>query len=155
MTRPTFVAFTHEGAERLPKVITRALLYSTAAPGLAVEAMFARVKQDGQSTAYTFWGYGDSQLVAGGGLYVGLQGVVMNHHLVLPPGGKRLIFRAGPLTVDLCARIAGERGERVLQHIELTMTAPQAEVLNKGTEVVGFDFRPETDDYHGQIRNRT
>lgn len=152
MTRPTFVAFVYEGPEALPKIFTRALVFATAAPGKVVEAMFARVQQEDQQTTYTFWSYDvDGRLVPGGGLFVGTEGIVTNHHFVLARNIKKPKFKAGPITVTVLARVVGEKSVRQLHGLVLSLTDDQDAALNSDSGGVFFECSPESDEFYGQV----
>ncbi len=149
MTRPTFVALAFEGREASPKVFTRTLLFATAAPGKVVEAMFARVRQGNQEATYTFWAYDvDGRLVPGGGLFVGPQGIVTNHHFVLAKNSNKPEFSSGPVTITVFARVVGERKVCQLHEMVLSFTENQAVALNGGTGGVFFERSPDSNEFH-------
>ena len=152
MTRPTFVAFAFDGTEMTPKIFTRTLLFATKPPGKVVEAMFARVKQGDKVTTYTFWSYDvDGRLVPGGGLFVGTEGIVTNHHFVLRKGTARQVFTAGPVTVEFCARGVGQQQARQLHEVVLSLSDEQAAALNQSTAGVFFESCPESGAFHGVL----
>ena len=145
MTQPTFVAFAFDGVEGLPKIFTRTLMYSTSQPGKVVESLFAKISQNNMKAIYTFWGYAmDGRLVAGGGLFVGPQGIVTDHHFVLGKAADRPVFSVGPLDVAICARVVGEKAEQRLFQMELELTEEQAKGLNTGHVGVGFERSPDS-----------
>ena len=152
MTQPTFVAFAFDGSEGLPKVFTRMLMYCTTDPGKVVEALYVRVRQREMQVTYSFWAYAmEGRLVAGGGLFVGSQGIVTDHHFVLGKGANRPVFSTGPVSVAICARVVGEKGERRLFEMELELTEEQAAGLNDGRVGVGFERSPDSDRFHAAV----
>ncbi len=153
MTKPTFVAFVVDGDEAAPKVFLRTLLFSTADPGKVVETMFVRMRNHKQETIYSFWSYDvDGRLVPGGGLFIGAQGIATNHHFVLAKSFKRVTFGPAELTVDVCARIVGEKRERLLYQLKTMLSADQAAALNGKDAGVFFERNPVSDEFHGEIR---
>ncbi len=93
----------------------------------------------------------DGRLVAGGGLFVGVQGIVTDHHFVLGKNSNKPVFLAGPLSVTICGRVVGKRSEQRLYQIDLALTEEQANSLNNGRAGVGFERGPDTDRFHASI----
>lgn len=83
MTRPNIIAFAFDAST--PEVFLRFLLCSSAERGIVIENMYVAVSQRQKERTYSFWGYGDTaaSLVRAGGLFVGREGVAVNHHFVL------------------------------------------------------------------------
>jgi hypothetical protein len=153
MTRPNYVVLAFDGEDGLPKVFTRSLIYCTAEPGKVVETLYARVCQNGTQATYTFWSYYlDGRLVAGGGLFVGTAGIATDHHFVLRKGAVRPLFAAGPVSVEIAARVVGERNEQQLCQVELKLTEEQATALNDGSAGVEFERSPDSDRFHAESK---
>ena len=82
-THPSFVAIRYDFLNKpftLAKVFLRTLLFSTGKRGLVIENLFLRVREGERSEEFSFWGYGDKDLVRGSGIFVPETGVVTNHH---------------------------------------------------------------------------
>ena len=93
----------------------------------------------------------EGRLVAGGGLFVGSQGLVTDDHFVLGKGARHPEFSAGPRSVAICARAVGEKTERRLHEVGLQLTEEQAAGLNDGRAGVGFERSPDSDRFHAAI----
>jgi hypothetical protein len=91
MVRPSLVAFLDADGTDGPKVWFRSLLYNTSRKGNVVEAMFVRLRRGEAQQNFSFWVCGPRGELAGGcGLYVGHEGVALNHHFLLPKDGASL-----------------------------------------------------------------
>jgi hypothetical protein len=164
MTRPTFIAFSYDlgrGAQPdIPKIVLRALLFSTGKRGVIVENMFATLHHLETQHSFDYWGYkidSNSDLVRGGGLFVGERGTAGYHHFN-PLRDPAFRFKAGLYRLDLFASVLHARHAtkafRKLCSIELTVTTEGATALaNPGTRQAyefARDARAET--YHGSVR---
>lgn len=86
MTQPTVIFFGPDISVSR-KVFLRTLLYSTAKRGRIVESMWVKLRRGESAQTFNIWVYGDSSLARGSGLHVGENGVVCNHHFLLPKDG--------------------------------------------------------------------
>lgn len=154
MTKPNVVFFGFD-TEPLPraKVFLRTLLYSTAAQGQVIEAMYVELRYvHGLRRTFSFWGYDDgSKLVPGSGLYASRSGVAANHHFVQSTDDLPLIFDAGPFELEIVARVVGRRRSVKLSTVHVDLSSPNAHALSKGEGVL-FELSPATGEYKGHVR---
>jgi hypothetical protein len=152
MTRPTFVAFGFDGPDRVPKVFTRTLLHCTSGDAAIVELIYVTVKQSGKSCVYPYWGYQtEGKLVAGGGLVIGREGFLTDHHFVLGKNSHRHWFEAGPLTVMFHLRVVGNGSDVLLFKADLKLPPEHAKELNAGRSDVAFQRSPEADEFRAAV----
>lgn len=67
-THPAFIAIRYDFVgKKFPqaKIFLRSLLYSTGKRGRVVESLFLRVNEGARNAEFSFWGYGDKDLVRG------------------------------------------------------------------------------------------
>lgn len=145
MTRPNVVSF---GFDTQPfpraKVFLRTLLYSTAAQGQVVEAMYVNPRHArGLRRTFSFWGYDEgSKLVPGSGLYASRTGVAANHHFVQSTDDLQLVFDDGVFDLEIVARVVGRRKPLKLSTVRVDLSAANAHALSKRDGVL-FELSPE------------
>ena len=156
MTQPTTVMFGPDGRHHDgdPKIFLRALLYSTAKRGHVIENMFARLSRGEQRQSFPIWVLGEERLTRGSGLFVGEQGVVGDHHFLLPPDTEKYLFRAGEYRLEVFARLVGEREAKLLWSNSLTITDSNAAKLAQSHNAIYFDWGPDSNRYIAHIRSR-
>jgi hypothetical protein len=88
----------------LAKIFLRTLLFSTGKRGRVIESLFLRVKDRGRLEEFSFWGYGEKDLVRGSGLFVGENGIVTNHHFN-PIRNMNYEFVMGNYELELIAKL--------------------------------------------------
>jgi hypothetical protein len=153
MTRPNIVFF---GFDTTPlpraKVFLRTLLYSTAAQGQVVEAMYVNLRDArGLRRTFSFWGYDEgSKLVPGSGLYASRAGVAANHHFVQSTDDLPLTFNAGVFDLEIVARVVGRRAPLRLSTVCVDLSIANAHALSKGEGVL-FELSPEDGEYRGHV----
>ena len=92
-THPSFVSFSYDFVgDKAPwaKIFVRALLFSTGKRGHVVESLFVRLREGPRTAEFSFWGYGDKDLVRGGGLFN--SGIRGSHESSLQPNQPRTRF---------------------------------------------------------------
>ena len=145
--------FGHDSGSRpAPKVFLRALLYSTGKVGRVIEHLYVRLRRGETRQNFNIWVYGEDRLMRGSGLFVGPEGVAANHHFLLPADGTTLEFKGGDYRLEVFARIVGSRDAILLQSVDLTLPVTVAEQLK--TEAAGayFDWGPDSQSYHVDVR---
>jgi len=155
MTTPAIVFFGFDDIPRpTPKVFLRMLLFSTAAHGQVVEAMYVTLRHHrGGSRTFSFWGYDEgAKLVPGSGLYVSRSGVVANHHFVQSIHEMPYSFKPGRYAVEVFARLVGRRQPVKLSAINVDLSDANAHSLN-GKSGILFELSPETGEYVGHINS--
>ncbi len=111
-THPSFLAFRYDFVGKsVPqaKIFERSLLFSTGKRGWVVESLFLRVREGERYEEFSFWGYGDKELVRGSGIFVPENGIVTNHHF--NPANTETLFRftQGTYKLELVAKLVGKR----------------------------------------------
>lgn len=109
-THPHFIAFRYDFVrKKVPqaKIFLRLLLFSTGKRGRVIESLFLRVHEGSRNAEFSFWGYGDKDLVRGSGLFVPETGVVTNHHFNPIDAGSLFHFSVGRYELALVAKLVG------------------------------------------------
>lgn len=159
MTRPTVVFFGPDGGSGAdgvprPKVFLRSLLYCTAQRGRIVESMYITLRRGESSQTFSIWVYGDGPLSRGSGLYVGHNGVVCNHHFLLPADGTSFQFLAGDYVLQVHATLVGGRAPILLSEVRLILPEHLSLRLEDGHSGAYFDWGPDSGNYHVHVESR-
>jgi len=154
MTRPTVIFFGPDGPPSQGsglKVFLRTLLYSTAKRAHIVEGMFVTLRRGESVQTFNIWVYGEKKhLLRGSGLRVGEEGVVCDHHFVLPRDGTPFLFLPGEYIVEVHANLVGSASSVLLSRTDLHLSQDQAAAISNGTGVY-FDWGPDSKRYHAHI----
>lgn len=157
-THPSFVAFCYDFVEKkVPqaKIFLRALLFSTGKRGHVIESLFLRVREGGRKAEFSFWGYGDKDLVRGSGLFVPETGVAANHHFNPVDAETVFLFSAGSYELELVAKLVGRERLVPLWTIALEMPAGAFGSSIARETVVFFSWSPEQKRYIASIERRS
>lgn len=156
MTKPTVMAFAHDGGDgTTPKIFIRALLYCTADRGRIIETMYADLRHDDTAATFAFWGYGEStELVRGSGLFVGREGVALYHHFVLLTKDAFVEYKPGKYTIEVFASTVGNPTPQKLTAFSVVLSAESAELLNDQMGATMFNWNPQTGDYEFENQSR-
>jgi hypothetical protein len=156
LTPPTTVMFGPDGPhhEGDPKIFLRALLYSTAKRGHVIENMFVRLFRGEHRQSFPIWVLGDERLARGSGIFVGEQGVVANHHFLLPPDAEKYVFKAGEYRLEVFARLVGGSQAEALWSNTLTISENDAAKLAQPNNAIYFDWGPDSNRYISNIRSK-
>lgn len=158
MTQPTTIYFGADGGNRstmslAPKVYLRTLLYSTAKRGNVISSLHVRLTRGETTQTFNIWVYGEEKLTRGSGLFVGEQGVVLNHHFMPPDDGTAFKFLPGSYTLELFAAQVDHPKPRLLWSVNLdlsqNLSGKMGSVLAGGTF---FDWQPNSGSYHAHPR---
>lgn len=157
-THPSFVAFRYDFVEKkVPqaKIFLRALLFSTGKRGHVIESLFLRVREASRRAEFSFWGYGDKDLVRGSGLFVPETGVATNHHF--NPVDPDVLFRFSPgsYTLELVAKLIGRARLVPLWNITLEMPAGPFDSSIARETAVFFSWSPEQNRYISSVEKRS
>ncbi len=147
MTRPTQLMFTVGGAAKEPQVYFRALLYSTARRGHVVENMFVRLRRGESAQTLSVWVCGEDRLVRGGGIYVGPDGSVLNHHFLHPSDGSTYRFAPGQYSLEVFADVVGRSVAVPLARVNLVLSPEHSATIEKGRSCVFFDWGADSRGY--------
>lgn len=156
MTQPTVIYLGPDGppggAEVFPKVFLRCLLYSTGRRGRVIESMFVRLRRGESAQTFNVWVHGDTQLRRGSGMFIGWEGVVTNHHFLLPEDGTTYEFLPGEYRLDVWVSLVGSRSPERLFGTSLSVTDSQATSLREKDTGLYFDWGPDSQRYHAHAR---
>jgi hypothetical protein len=155
MTKPTIVCFgsVSEDQKTIPKVFLRTLLYCTAKRGIVVENMFINVYHDDSCKTFSIWAYRDKDLVRGSGIYVGMEGVALEHHFH-PLEDSNFIFSPGNYLIEVFALTVGGKRSLKLAKINLSLTDKEASLIAAKEGFVWFDWEPNLKSYIPQLLTR-
>lgn len=157
LPRPAQIYFGSERTAALgralsPKVYLRCTLFSSGKRGHIVESLYVRLRRGETAQVFNIWVFGEKELSRGGGLYVGEQGVVSNHHALLPEDGTSLPWLEGEYVLEVfAALVPGSRTVRLLE-TRLALGAAEVVALKEGTAGVFFDWSPEARTYQRHVR---
>ncbi|MBN1564357.1 MAG: hypothetical protein JXA10_10995 [Anaerolineae bacterium] len=153
MTQPTVVYFGPDaGGKGNPKVFFRSLLYSTSKRGQVVESIFVKLKRGETSQTFNIWVYGEHSLSRGSGVYVGPEGLVCNHHFLLPEDGTQFQFLPGTYLMEIYVSLVGHKGTLLLETLELVLAEQHATILKDNDAGIYFDWGPDAKKYHAHSR---
>ncbi len=157
MTQPTMIAFVHEAPrddqeKYAPKVYLRTLLYSTAPHGHVLENMYIRLRRDETAQNFSLWVYDTERgVVRGSGLFVGNQGIALNHHF-LPPDDTEYFFVAGDYFIEVYVNVVGHKKAKLLHTVRLSLKLGDASKLSNDMRAgVWFDWGPDSQKYHSKV----
>ena len=155
MTQPTVVFFGPDGPGGSPKVFLRTLLYSTAKRGKIIENMFVKLRRGESAQNFNIWVYGDNPaaLARGSGLFVSEEGIVCNHHFLLPKDGNSFEFVAGEYILESYVSLVGQEST-LLNKISLSITETQANALKNSQNGLYFDWGPDSKQYNSHLDER-
>ncbi|MCL4492073.1 MAG: hypothetical protein M1510_09255 [Nitrospirae bacterium] len=157
-THPSFVAFRYDFVgKEIPqaKIFLRTLLFSTGKRGWVIESLFLRVQEGERSEEFSFWGYGDKELVRGSGLFVSENGVVTNHHFNPLTTDTLFRFKQGTYKLELVAKLVGK--EQLISLWSITVDIPIGAFdgsISHRTAVY-FNWSPEQKSYIGTVEKRS
>lgn len=152
MTQPTTVYFGPARDGPL-QVYLRTLLYATSKRGRIIESMFVRIRRGETAQNFNVWVYReDGALTRGSGLFIPDNGVVTNHHFLLPLDGTRFEFLAGTYVLEAFASVVGEKSARLLKSIRLTVSSDEASALLNPPMGLYFDWSPDAEDYQSHLK---
>lgn len=157
-THPSFLAFRYDFVgKKVPqaKVFVRTLLFSTGKRGWVVESLFLRVSEGSRSEEFSFWGYGDKELVRGSGIFVPEAGVVTNHHFNPLNTDNLFLFSQGTYKLELVAKLVGRRRLVSLWSVTVAIPPGAFDMTIARETVVFFSWSPEQDCYVSSVEKRS
>ncbi len=155
MTQPTTIAFSTERADKsdAPKVYLRTLLYSTAKRGNVISSLHLRLTRGETAQTFNIWVYGEKELSRGSGLFVGEQGVVLNHHFWPPNDGSTFKFLPGTYVIELFAAQVDHPKPKLLWTVNLDLPQQLFEQMESDPAgMLHFDWQPNSGSYHAHFR---
>lgn len=156
MTRPSTIYFGPDGKhfDGEPKVHLRTLLYSTGKRGQRIENMFVRLRRGESSQTFNVWVCGEDRLARGSGLFVGVDGVTLDHHFLHPRDGTRFDFLPGHYTLEVFASVVGVADPIPLGQTDLTLVSEHSSAIQSKRAGVFYDWGPDSGSYHAHIGDR-
>jgi hypothetical protein len=155
MTQPTVIFFGPDNdGEGSPKVFLRTLLYSTAKRGHIVESMWVKLRRGESSQIFNIWVYGDTSLTRGSGLHVGENGLVCNHHFLLPKDGTNYEFLPGEYALEVYASVVNTRTVLILSRLKLLLTQEHSSAIKNKDAGLYYDWGPDSMSYHASVHMR-
>lgn len=157
-THPSFVAIRYDFLNKpfaLAKVFLRTLLFSTGKRGLVIENLFLRVREGERSEEFSFWGYGDKDLVRGSGIFAPETGVVTNHHFNPLQTDNLFRFSQGTYRLELLAKLVAKKRLISLWEIELNVPPGVYDTRIARDTAIFFNWSPEQQCYIASIENRS
>ncbi len=156
-THPSFIALRYDFVGKpVPqaKVFLRTLLFSTGKRGLVIENLFLRISEGTRSEEFSFWGYGDKDIVRGSGIFVPEIGIVTYHHFNPLHTEKLFMFSQGRYTLELVAKVVAKRNLISLWTIELDVPAGAYDTNIPRDRAIYFNWSPEEQRYIASIEKR-
>jgi len=155
MTQPTVIYFgPDDSVGAPPKIHIRTLLYCTAKSGRIIENMYVKIKRGESSQNFNVWAYGDEKPTRGSGLFIGENGVICNHHFLLPKDGTSFDFFAAEYTIEIYAQLVGERKSLLLATEQLRLSEIHALSMNQNKVGIYFDWGPDSGKYHAHVEEK-
>lgn len=157
-THPSFIAFRYDFVDKpvvQAKVFLRTLLFSTGKRGLVIENLFLRVSEGPRAEEFSFWGYGDKDLVRGSGIFVPEVGVVTNHHFNPLHTEKFFWFTQGTYTLELVAKLVARKRLVSLWTIQLDVPSGAYDTSIPRERAVFFNWSPEERCYVASVEKRS
>jgi hypothetical protein len=115
--------------------------------------MFVRLRRGEASQTFSIWVHGDDRLSRGSGLFVGEDGVALNHHFLLPADGTSFALLAGDYTLETFVKLVGSHRSAKLFTVSLHLSDQIAAKLVNAESGVYFDWGPDSQRYQAHVRN--
>lgn len=157
MTQPTMIFFGPDGPNFAGnnKIYLRMLLYSTAKRGQVLESLYVALHRNESKQNFNIWAYGEKgNLKRGSGIFVPQEGVVFDHHFLLPADGANFSFLSGIYELSVFAKLVGRKTSHELVKINLTISEAQAIQLAKPNIGIYFDWGPDQQSYHSHTEKK-
>lgn len=154
MTQPTLIAFGRDAPNfQEPKIYLRTLIFSTAKRGCIIENIFLKVHQGESLQNFNIWVYGQkNNLSRGSGIYVGQDGIVCDHHFLLPKDCIGYKFSTGDYKIEIYASILGIKKYFLLKTLIVTLNPDHAQNFRK-KKIIFFDWAPNTKTYYASTND--
>lgn len=153
MTKPTVIFFGPDGpGADLNKVFIRTLLYSTSDKGQYIENMYIKLRRGETIQNFNIWVYGDKHegLSRGSGLFVSKNGLVSNHHFLMPKDGSNFKFLKGTYLLEVFVELVDSRLKKIYTQ-NLTINEAQEKELADKNAGIYFDWEPSIQTYQSHI----
>ena len=157
-THPSFIALRYDFVDKFvaqAKIFLRTLLFSTGKRGLVIENLFLRVSEGERSEEFSFWGYGENDLVRGSGIFVPEIGVVTYHHFNPLHIEKLFWFTQGTYTLEFVAKVVGKKRLISLWTIQLDVPAGAYDTSIPRDRAIFFNWSPKERRYVASVEKRS
>lgn len=155
MTQPTVIFFGPDGIlynSDNCKIFLRTLLFSTAKKGQVLESLHVSIQRNESKQNFNIWVYGEKgDLKRGSGLFVPQEGVVYDHHFLLPKDGADFKFFEGKYKLIVYAKLVGKTQTMKLSTIDLYLSQSHAGELAKPNVGLFYDWGPDQQSYYAHI----
>lgn len=122
---------------------------------MVIENLFLRVSEGTRSEEFSFWGYGDKDLVRGSGIFVPEIGVVTYHHFNPLHTEKLFWFTQGTYTLELVAKVVAKKRLVSLWSIQLDVPAGAYDASIPRDRAIYFNWSPEERRYVASVEKRS
>jgi hypothetical protein len=156
-TQPSFIAFRYDfvgKSQPQAKIFLRTLLFSTGKRGIVIENLFLRVKEGSRTEEFSFWGYGDKDLVRGSGMFVGENGVVTYHHFNPINSEGLFLFKQGIYELELVSKLIDRNHLVTLSKIVLDVPSGAFDTNISPDTAIYFNWSSEKQSYITSIEKR-
>jgi len=154
ITQPALIYLGPDGSPGLVihnKVYIRALLHSTAKKGQVIEYLYVSLQRNESKQNFNVWVYGETDdLRRGSGLFISHEGIVCDHHFLLPDDGAEFRFHPGQYTLKIYAKPIG-RSTTELKSINLLISESDADTMREANKGIYFDWGPDQESYNSHI----
>ena len=160
MTQPTVIFFGPDSPRKptdkpLPKIYLRTLLFANSKRGRVIESMHVSLLRNETRQNFNVWVHGDDKLVRGSGLFVGESGVAANHHFLTPDDGYSFIFTSGHYTLNVYAKLLGDKRQKLLFSQSLEISPEVARAIQEPGAGLYFDWGPDSSRYMPHVEKRS
>ncbi len=152
MTQPTQIGFCHVGSGiGGSQIYLRTLIVSTAKRGRIIENIFLKVHRGESLQNFNIWVYGQkNDLLRGSGIYIGQDGVVCDHHFLLPKDCTSYEFSPGNYNIEIYFSILGVKKYFLVRTLELVLSYEHVKNIKEG-KMIFFDWAPNTKTYYASV----
>ena len=152
MAQPTIVFFGYDGPYGPPKVVVGTIMFSTGKRGHILESMFIKLRRSETTQTFSRWVYGNSNNARASGLYIGVEGVTGNHHLLIPSDGTQYQFLPGEYELEVYGSLVNRKSSILLKKVLVSLTSEEANALNHREVDIMFNWSPETRKYRSETK---
>lgn len=154
MTQPTLIAFGYDSSGiRESKIYLRTLIVNTAKRGCIVENIFLKVHRGESLQNFNIWVYGQkNNLSRGSGVYIGQDGIVCDHHFLLPKDCTSYEFSPGNYNIEVYFSILGVKKYFLARALELVLSYEHVKNIKEG-KMIFFDWAPNTKTYYASVHD--
>jgi hypothetical protein len=148
MTRPVQIIFASKNARR-PEIILKTLLYATGRRGHVIERLYLSVRHDADEIeTFGFWSYGQGKnSIVSGGLRVGEDGVVYDHHFLQADKDSHFYFSEGNYEIQVFATVVNDSSPKLLHQFDLSLSQDKSLQMHVNNYAVLYTFDPVEKQY--------